>query len=403
MNKEDKALFGDAPPSPSQSVLIVDPQVEGHHLTWIRYITDAFLSQNFKVTLMADFRPQHASKIHNVLQDRLKDIQRICAFNENGRYHGNSCLKSVSLAQKEYGFSHIFFNELDLFASNCLRQAAMGRYPPRNIKGLLSGIYFRPRFLFEKKTLSNSIKSAGFKRLYQNRWFKNIFLMDEQRIEDVSKKFPDINFNFLPDPWDGNFAIDQKDARSCLNLPPNKFIVLQFGIGTKRKGLHHVANAMKNLPDSSDVFLLCAGKLSIPSKFERLLYKLEAQGKAKILNRYVSDTEEKFCFCASDAVLLPYVHHMGSSGVLSRACAAGKPVIASDFDLVGFRVKQYELGLVFEHGSVAQLKTAIHKLAQMDIIQKEKFKKNNWGYAKRCHYKKFKQAVTKPFVIRPIY
>ena len=350
---------------------------------------------------MVDIGPENAPKIHSVLQDRLKDVQLISAFNEKGRYHGGSCLNSVALAHKAHGFSHIFFNELDIFASNCLRKAAFGGYPPQNIKGLLSGIYFRPRFLFGKRTLGNAVKAAGFKRLYQNHWFKNIFLMDEQRIDIVSKKFPDINFNFLPDPWDGNFSIDQEKARAELNLPPGKFIVLQFGIGTKRKGLHHVVNAMMKLPDTSDVLLLCAGKLSMPSKFERQLYKLQEQGKARILNRYVSDGQEKLCFCASDAVLLPYVRHMGSSGVLPRACAAGKPVIASDFDLVGFRVKQYGLGLVFEHGNAVQLGAAIHKLARMDVAQKESFKKNNLSYAKRCHYEKFKQAVTIPFGLDP--
>ena len=392
------STYGKKPSHHPKSVLIVDPQTEGHHLTWIRYATNAFLSEGFKVTLMADLRKEAAPLVKEAIIDEIKDIELVSAFNEKRRYSGGSCLASIAQIQKQTPSTHIFMNELDLIASNCLRKAAMGQMPPQITKGILSGVYFRPRFLFESKfSLSNAIKSKGFQNLYKNKWFQHIFIMDEQKIRKSAERFPAINFHLLPDPWDGNFSISSDKARSTLNLPTDRFIVLQFGIGTKRKGLHLVVEAMEKLPEDSRVFLLCAGKLSIAPKLRQRLYELEKQNKAKIFDRYVTQREEELCFCASDAVLLPYVRHMGSSGVLPRAAAAGKPVIASDFDLTGWRVRHHGLGLLFQSENADGLHAAIRSLEDMKEQEFDKFHQNAMSYAKTCHLNAFKKALTAPF------
>ena len=387
------------PKAPLRSVLIVDPQTEGHHLTWIRYITTAFLNRNFKVTLMADLRKNADPLIREELANEIKDINLISAYDPKGRYWGGSCLNSTAKAQLENPSSHIFFNELDVFASNCLRKTAVGLFPPNITRGILSGVYFRPRFLFETGfSLSNAIKSAGFKKLHLNHWFNHIFLMDEQKINSVGETFPDINFHFLPDPWDGNFSIDPGRAKAELGIPEDRFIILQFGIGTRRKGLHHVIEAMQEIPDTSRVFLLCAGKLSIEERLKKQLAKLEHKNRAKVLDRYVSRKEESLCFCASDAVLLPYVKHLGSSGVLSRAAAAGKPVIASDFDLTGWRVRQHELGLTFQPENVSELCSAIEKMAEIEKSHFKHFQQNAARYSATCRLSDFQKTITAPFI-----
>jgi glycosyltransferase involved in cell wall biosynthesis len=65
--------------------------------------------------------------------------------------------------------------------------------------------------------------------------------------------------------------------------------------------------------------------------------------------------EEKNCFAASDVVLLPYLNHFGTSGVLSRAMAAGKPVIVSDEQLLGRLTREQGLGLLFPSGDAGML------------------------------------------------
>ena len=115
-------------------------------------------------------------------------------------------------------------------------------------------------------------------------------------------------------------------AREILKIPLDKFVFLNYGIGDKRKGLHLVIQAMLEASHESRLFLLCAGQISRNNTIRSGLDKLETLGHAKVLNRYVSDVEETLCFCAADAVLLPYINHFGSSGVLSLAAGAGKMV-----------------------------------------------------------------------------
>jgi glycosyltransferase involved in cell wall biosynthesis len=347
---------------------------------------------------MADFREQSKSIVNEAIADVINDIRLVSAFNDNGQYKGKNCLSSISIIQNQIPSNFIFMNELDLIASNCFRKAAIGIYPPITLKGMISGVYFRPRFLSEKHfSVSNMIKLLGFKKMCKKGWWNHLFLMDEQRIQQISSQFPNVAFHLLPDPWDGNFSIDQKKARNKLNLPENRFIILQFGIGTRRKGIHLVVDAINSLPESSPVFLLCAGKLEIDSSLRSQLDHLEQQNRAMIIDRYVSSDEEKLCFCATDLVLLPYVDHYGSSSVLSRAAASGKPVIASDYDLTGWRVKHHQLGLTFQTNDTKAFRSAITKMIDINDTKRNEFQKNALKFSHSCSLDAFERSLIKPF------
>jgi glycosyltransferase involved in cell wall biosynthesis len=60
-------------------------------------------------------------------------------------------------------------------------------------------------------------------------------------------------------------------------------------------------------------------------------------------------------------VLLPYVDHFGTSGVLSRAMAAGRMVIVSDEQLLGRLTRDHGLGLLFPSGDANALRDSIQK------------------------------------------
>ena len=71
--------------------------------------------------------------------------------------------------------------------------------------------------------------------------------------------------------------------------------------------------------------------------------------------------DRKQLFAACDAVLLPYLGHQGTSGILSRAAGAGKPAIASDENLIGHVVRHYQMGLLFQSGNVPALQSAMER------------------------------------------
>ncbi|MGA9177716.1 MAG: glycosyltransferase, partial [Desulfobacterales bacterium] len=204
----------------------------------------------------------------------------------------------------------------------------------------------------------------------------------------------------LPDPWSGDFAQPMDQARELLKIPLDKFVFLNYGIGDKRKGLHLVIQAMLEASHESRLFLLCAGQISRNNTIRSGLDKLETLGHAKVLNRYVSDVEETLCFCAADAVLLPYVNHFGSSGVLSLAAGAGKMVVASDDGLVGKRVLEHKLGLLFSSGNTKALGKSMSQAMSLSRSDRDQFRNSALEYALSCNRESFRQALLAPFLNR---
>lgn len=161
-------------------ILIFETRVEGHHLSWLRYVTEDLLTAGFKLTLAVDWRPEAKELIQANLSNLMNKASIISIFNKAGKLRRGSKLKAIAECFYESGAQEVFINNLDDIISHCLRCASIGIYPPKPLQGRLSGVYFRPRFLANPTwPPGNIIKAAGFRRLCRQRWFKNIFLMDE--------------------------------------------------------------------------------------------------------------------------------------------------------------------------------------------------------------------------------
>jgi len=379
-------------------ILIFEPRIKGHHLKWLRYITEDFIAAGFKLTLGVDWRPEFRKLIYNELSNSMEKITILSIYNEAGKLRKGSKLKALADCFSESGAQEVFVNNLDDIVSYCLRCASVGIFPPKILQGGVSGVYFRPRFLLNPVwPIGNLIKTIGFARLLKKRWFKNIYLMDEYLFSSIQDQSTEQSFHFLPDPWSGDFSQPKDRAREVLKIPLDKFVFLNYGIGDKRKGLHLVIRAMLETSDESRLFLLCAGQISRNNTLRSGLDKLETLGHAKVLNRYVSDVEEALCFCAADAVLLPYINHFGSSGVLSLAAGAGKMVIASDDGLVGRRVLEHKLGLLFSSGNTKELGKSMIQAMSLSRADRDQYHNSALQYALSCNREAFRQALLAPF------
>jgi glycosyltransferase involved in cell wall biosynthesis len=379
-------------------ILIFEPRIKGHHLKWLRYITEDLITAGFKLTLGVDWRAESRKLICNELSSLIEKVNILSVYNKAGKLRKGSKLKALVDCFAESEAQEVFVNNLDDIVSHCLRQSSVGIFPPKILQGRVSGVYFRPRFLLNPVwPPGNFIKTIGFTRLIKKHWFKNIYLMDEYLFYRVQDRPTDQSFHFLPDPWSGDFSQPMDQAREILKIPLDKFVFLNYGIGDKRKGLHLVIQAMLEASYESRLFLLCAGQISRNTAIRSGLDKLETLGHAKVLNRYVSDVEEALCFCAADAVLLPYISHFGSSGVLSLAAGAGKMVIASDDGLVGKRVLEHKLGLLFSSGNTKALGKSMIQAVSLSQSDRDQFQNSAAEYAMSCNREAFRQALLAPF------
>ncbi|HWQ92590.1 MAG TPA: glycosyltransferase, partial [Clostridia bacterium] len=330
-----------------------------------------------------------------LLQEHLRDLLGQVTLLPAPNAPDDTDLASVAWALRESGAERVFLCAFDEIASGCWRRAAFGILPPAHLHGRIGGIYHRPRFMAASRwSVDRFLKARGLRRLVGRRWIAPLLFPDEFLARGVREQFPHAPIHFLPDPCPEGFDGDAAVARARLELPADKRVLLFFGTGARRKGLHLAVEAMLNLPPDSRAFLLCAGRLNPEGATASGLEKLGRQGRARVLNRYVSAEEEKLCFTAAHAVLLPYVNHFGTSGVLSRAAAAGKMVIVSNEQLIGRLTRERKLGLLFASGDARELRECLCQAAAMSEEQL-----CGWRDAARAYARAYSRAAYRAVVL----
>ncbi len=391
--KEDTSpRWPDSVKSPNQAskhLLVYEPRTEGHHLGWLRFLAEDLLSANYQISLAVDLRSGSKERVEESLAELCSEVRFLSAYNASGRRHGDGLAGSVAMCLRTSQAGRVFLAAFDEIASACWRRSAVGLNPPADLRGRMGGIYHRPRFLVAPWWSPNRwLKRIGFARLIRRGWLGQLLFVDEFLTSELQSAFPSAPLFFLPDPCPTGYGGEGAPARRQLDLPADKRVLLFYGTGHKRKGLHLAVEVILGLPREHPAFLLCAGQLRPQGRVLQKLERLCQQGRARLIDRYVSTAEEKLCFAACDAVLLPYVNHFGTSGVLSRAMASGKPVVASDQQLLGRLTREHGLGLVFPAGDVSGLKARISEVSATSAEQL-----TNWREAARRYAQRYSREV----------
>jgi glycosyltransferase involved in cell wall biosynthesis len=377
-------------------ILVFEPRTEGHHLTWLRYVVEDFLSAGHTLTLAIGYTNHTRGFYKTQLGDLLEKAAIMSVYDADQKLRGGSRINALGQCMNNCGAEQVFCNNLDDIASSMLRCSAIGILPPKVLRGRLSGVYFRPRFLARATwPPGNLIKWMGFRRLLRQGWFFRICLVDEYLYQKHKNTFPkDGMIVLLPDPWSGDFSMGRDQARNLLGIGNDRFVFLQYGIGTRRKGLHLVIRTMLSKDVPQQWHLLCAGQIKKDKKIVNGIGRLQAAGRATVLNRYVSKEEEQLCFTAADVALLPYVRHFGSSGVLALAAAAGKMAIVSDEGLIARRVEENKLGICFPSDDINGLKKAMTRAQRLSEEKPHQIEKHTRLFAAKCDRQAFREALT---------
>lgn len=127
----------------------------------------------------------------------------------------------------------------------------------------------------------------------------------------------------------------QKEAKTKLNLPQDRPILLYFGFLAWYKGTDILLDAYAKLPEKNRPVLVIAGgpnpnhtdKKFYQDYIESLTKKAESEGA--IITGFVPEELIPYYFAASDVCILPYRTFMSSSGPLSFVFAAHKPFLLS--------------------------------------------------------------------------
>jgi glycosyltransferase involved in cell wall biosynthesis len=388
------------PPRSSRpaDLLIYEPRIEGHHLVWLKFVTEDLLATGWRLALGVDTRPASFERVQKRLGPLLNQASILPVWDESGKKIGGDGGQSVVSCLEQSGAEQVFLNTFDEIASPLLRNAALGRMPSPSLRGKLSGIYVRPRFLAHRGFSPNAwLKYLGFVRLMRDGWLNHLLFLDPWIREECRVHFPQSSVLTLPDPCPDNFWVEPGPARRQFRIPDKRKVFLFYGGAYRRKGLHLVVDAFLKLPADSMAFLLCAGQQPDDTSIRQGLSTLVNLGRAQVIDRYIFEDEEKSLFAASDVVLLPYIKHFGNSAVLSRAAGAGKMVIASDEQLVGRLVREHHLGLLFPTGNTEGLRQAIISALHATTEERARWRAGAAAYAGKSSRGEFRRVLLEAF------
>lgn len=149
-------------------------------------------------------------------------------------------------------------------------------------------------------------------------------------------------------------------------IDPTRRIFLMLGGIGPRRGIYPVLDALARLDRQAaqQVCLLMVGRQSDKVRLAQALAAAQATTPAQIVTHdaFIAESEIGSYYALADVVLATHVGHVGTSESLAKAAAAGKPVIASDFGLLGEFTRRYGLGLTVDTGDPSAIAAAFQAL-----------------------------------------
>jgi len=361
-------------------ILIIEPQLSGHHFRYLEWITTAACEAGLEVVIATDRVFCDNSALVN-----LRDLyigRLVLHFSDfSGAKHGSGL---YSLIQRELYYWRrikIVFREVSSqshldhvllpYADICLYALALNSRPFGECTW--SGISMRPAFHCYEMGLSKvkpgllvRIKEFLFFRLANAEAVSKLCVIDPCLAEYVAKHKPKSRVFYLQDPSDINVSpITRARARVLLGLERSHPIVLLYGAVDWRKGVRELLEAQASLPYDQQPTVIVAGRQA-PEVRRWLAGDVWEQqvrkGSLKVFDRFVTQDEESLLFSACDTVWLGYRGHLGSSGVLWQAVAFERPVIGCSEGLIGWFITTNALGVSIEPSDKESVVSALRAL-----------------------------------------
>ena len=286
------------------------------------------------------------------------------------------CLASRLLNRGKYDV--IFLRDIDpfIFLPFCLGYFCRNQkwvytligYPLLRQPGTL--FYKFSRASFWKRIYRRSMDRNRYTGICENREIKEIFESDF--LDGILKN----NLHVLHGAVEqAGSTITREEARSRLELPQDKTILLHFGFLHPGKDFRTVLSAADRL---RDVIILQAGAASIETKHDLPVSNGAWKNKVILHNRFIPEEEKPLYFAAADAILLAYKKDfIQSASMLWEAAKYNLPVIASDTGYLGEMLKNYGNGLLYEPENPRSLAEAADRFRALSENQKELLKQNH--------------------------
>lgn len=361
--------------SPSQfnpnqpRLMLFDMALGGHHGNYIQYLIDYAYEQKFRgdidIVVLPQFVDSHQDTVRTISDSQYPQITlvTISIAEEAALGSRNSGLNRAMRNFREWEVfckyaqklqtTHALIMYLDTYAL----PIALGKKAPCSF----SGIYFRPTFHYPtfgnyqpswKKSIQHWREKVTLDQILRRPQLHKLLCLDPFAVKSLqSSKMVHLADPVSPKPP----IIDNLSSfQALLGIEQHRRVFLLFGALDERKGIYQLLEAIELLPPelAQNFCLLIVGKTNTneQAQIQPKISAIRQTQPVQILEFYdfIPEHEVPKYFQAADVILAPYQRHVGMSGILLLAAAAGKPVLSSNYGLMGELVRHYQLGLAVD-------------------------------------------------------
>ncbi|TFI55188.1 glycosyltransferase family 1 protein [Mastigocladus laminosus UU774] len=370
-------------------IMLFDMSCGGHHGAFIqhliRYWGEHDLPVYIDIVVMPQFLKQHQDVVDLAATYRSDRLRFVPITTEEEAELGpwSTFTRRKARALREWSLMSRYAKNLG--TTECLLMYfdtfQLSVVLRRKLPCAFSGIYFRPRFhygdfqditLSQKDRIRHLQERVHISLALRHPQFKTLFSLDQFAVKHLNQESSNTQVVYLPDPVqtysDSEFKANSFKAK--LGIEPGRLVFLMFGIIDGRKGIHQILDAVAMLPpDLCQKFCLLlvgcissADKPQVKAKIMQLCELLPVQIITR--DQFVKEREIQSYFRISDVVLTTHQRHVGTSNTLIRAAAAQKPVLCSDYGLMGEWTRHYKLGLNVNSVVVSEIAQGLTRFLQ---------------------------------------
>ena len=369
-----------------KNILIFEPDASGHHSGYLYHLIINFLQNDYSYKLIISVSPDFFLKHPQIIQKTLSPRVQWIKFSEKEfvewkkpkSVFKRSVLEWDLFCQyaKKYNSVLGFFMYIDYLQLAVLTQPA----PPCSI----SGILFRPTLVNYpanswKERLNYWRKNITLKFFVKNKNLDSLFNLDPFATDYILKNWNTEKVKFLPDPVQVYPTTKTKsEVKTGLGINESKTVFLIFGYLDSRKGIADVMEAIGEISGekSQKGCLLIVGPWEENERklFDIQLLKIKQTTGFQIVvkDNFVKDEDIQQYFKVADYAFALYNKHFGMSAIMVRAAAAQKPLISSNFGLIGKIVVENELGITIDNDLKEKLEMLLNN--EISIGNKEKMR-----------------------------
>jgi glycosyltransferase involved in cell wall biosynthesis len=390
-------------------VLLFDLDTAGHHLEYASHVARYLREQGDEVLFAMWGKPSAPDA--SATLDSFSDVRHLARRRSSGQTSSatlpiaiwQGAFRCLQLAKREQvdviHFLYLDRSELAILVATLLRSRPAA----------LFGTLFWPYFVHQDSESNNAVKrlfhgvsERSLSSLLSRDTMRGLFVHSERIKNLIAGRLSDPSLAerivVVPDPAKQAPDMTSQEARAALRLPSATPIILFFGRARLDKGPDILLQALVGL--DGDWITVLAGEPGVVGEIEAETHRRLLGDASRLVTRfgYVPEVDADRYFRAADVVVLPYRRTFrGTSGVLQRAAASGKPVIVTSVGDVGSIVREFGLGTVIPAESPDHLNAALHDFlrlreqVQQDVAPRalEYAKANDWrvlGVTTRATY-----------------